>query len=161
MNIQYFILSSLSLQKLGVRLVVKNSVTVWYRGSPDPPPSPSLTLLLNWNQINGKRIHCSGVGSQSAPLPPHSLTLLLHCCWARGEKKIHWSGVGRGDRSAVCTPIPLPWACHCCIIKIKALEVCSYQFLAVHFSFPYLSVILPWYVVLVLYLMAVLRLLRG
>ena len=158
MNIQYFILSSLSLQKLGVRLVVKNSVTVWHRGSPDPPPSPSLTVLLNWNQINGKRIHSSGVGSQSAPLPPHSLTLLLHCCWARGEKKIHWSGVGRGGRSDVCTPIPLPWACHCCIIKIKAR---SYQFLAVHFSFPYLSVILPWYVVLVLYLMTVLRLLRG
>ena len=162
------------MQKLGVRLVVKNYVTVWYRGSPDPPPSPSLTLLLNWNQINGKRIHSSGVGSQSAPLPPHSLTLLLHCCWARGEKKIHWSGVGsqsaplpphslpfsfivvgqevkknqwsgvgRGGRSDVCTPIPLPWACHCCIIKIKALEVCSYQFLTVHFSFPYLSVILP------------------
>ena len=76
--------------------MVKNYVTVWHRGSPDLPPSPSLTLLLNWNQINGKRIHSSGVGSQSAPLPPHSLTLLLHCCWARGEKKIHWSGVGRG-----------------------------------------------------------------
>lgn len=85
------------MQKLGVRLVVKNYVTVWHRGSPDLPPSPSVTLLLNWNQINGKRIHSSGVGSQSAPLPPHSLTLLLHCCWARGEKKstgLEWEGGG-------------------------------------------------------------------
>lgn len=95
--------------------MVKNAVTVWYRGSPDPPPSPSLTLLLNWNQINGKRIHSSGVGSRSAPLPPHSLTLLLHCCWARGEKKtngLEWEG-GVGQMFAPPTPaLGLPLLYH-------------------------------------------------
>ena len=95
--------------------MVKNAVTVWYRGSPDPPPSPSLTLLLNWNQINGKRIHCSGVGSQSAPLPPHSLTLLLHCSWARGEKKstgLEWEG-GIGQMFAPpTTALGLPLLYH-------------------------------------------------